>query len=63
MGGEDFTALLEQTTSALKKETLKRTLKEISLRIKESEKTGQEDSLKELQKQFKEVSVKLKNNG
>lgn len=63
MGEEDFTVLLTQTTSALKKESLRKVLKEISLRIKESEKKGQENSLKKLQEQFKEVSVKLQDNG
>lgn len=59
MDADELATLLAQSTSVLKQETLRRQLRQISDKIKDSEKKDEPGFLKKLQEQFKEVSVRL----
>lgn len=57
---QELTALLGSTIKEMKREALKQRLQELGAAIKDLEKTGEGGELKRAQKEFKELSVKLR---
>jgi len=56
---EGFQEELDKTIDILKRDTVKRELKELGGEIKEAESTGDDKKLKKLKKEFSEISKKL----
>jgi len=56
---EELHREVDKTVKMLKRETLKRELRELGRKIKAAEKVGERKELKKLQKEFKELSEKL----